>query len=92
MQATCPLVGDVRGLGPMMLVELVTDRAARTPAPDHALAAIRRAVAGGGVLIRAGLYSNAIRFMPPLTITEEQAREGLGVVTDAIRHVAAHGP
>ena len=92
LAARCPLVGDVRGLGPMLLVELVTDRASRTPAPDHALAAIRRAVAGGVVLIRAGLYSNGIRFMPPLSISEAELREGLAVVADAIEHVAAHGP
>jgi 4-aminobutyrate aminotransferase/(S)-3-amino-2-methylpropionate transaminase len=92
LQEKCPLVGDVRGLGPMQLVELVTDGAARTPAPDHALAAIRRSVARGVVLIRAGLYSNCIRFMPPLTITDDELREALAVVTDAIMHVAEHGP
>jgi 4-aminobutyrate aminotransferase / (S)-3-amino-2-methylpropionate transaminase / 5-aminovalerate transaminase len=82
----------VRGLGPMQLVDLVLDPVARTPAPDHALAAIRRAVAGGVVLIRAGLYSNCIRFMPPLTIREDELREGLAVVGEAIRHVEEHGP
>jgi 4-aminobutyrate aminotransferase/(S)-3-amino-2-methylpropionate transaminase len=86
------LIGDVRGLGPMLLVELVEDRATRVPAPDHALAAIRRAVARGVVLIRAGLYSNCIRFMPPLTITEDELREGLAVVGAAIAHVEEHGP
>jgi 4-aminobutyrate aminotransferase/(S)-3-amino-2-methylpropionate transaminase len=86
------LIGDVRGLGPMQLVELVLDPVARTPAPDHALAAIRRAVAGGVVLIRAGLYSNCIRFMPPLTIGEDELLEGLAVVGEAIRHIEEHGP
>ena len=92
MQAKGRLIGDVRGRGPMLLVELVLDREAKTPAPDHALAAIRRAVAHGVVLIRAGLYSNCIRFMPPLTITEPQLREALAVVAEAIRHVEDHGP
>ena len=91
-QASSALIGDVRGLGPMLLVELVTDRAARTPAPAHALAVIKRAVANGVLLIRAGLYSNCVRFMPPLTITEAHAREGLAVVVEAIRHVEEHGP
>jgi len=91
LQASCPLVGDVRGLGPMLLIDLVTDRDARTPAPAHALAVIRRAVASGVLLIRAGLYSNCVRFMPPLSITEDELREGLGVVTEAVRHVAEHG-
>jgi 4-aminobutyrate aminotransferase/(S)-3-amino-2-methylpropionate transaminase len=83
------LIGDVRGKGPMMLVELVLDRQTKQPAPEQALAAIKRAVANGVVLIRAGLYSNCIRFMPPLTITEEQLREGLAVVGEAIAHVEA---
>ncbi len=87
-----PLIGDVRGLGPMLLVELVLDRDAKTPAPLHALAVIKRAVANGVVLIRAGLYSNCVRFMPPLVITEAQARAGIAVVAEAIRHVAEHGP
>jgi 4-aminobutyrate aminotransferase/(S)-3-amino-2-methylpropionate transaminase len=85
------LIGDVRGLGPMMLVELVTDRDARTPAPAHALAVIKRAVASGVLLIRAGLYSNCIRFMPPLSIREDELREGLAVVADALAYVEEHG-
>jgi 4-aminobutyrate aminotransferase/(S)-3-amino-2-methylpropionate transaminase len=91
LQAACPLVGDVRGLGPMLLIELVTDREAKTPAPAHALAVIRRAVAGGVVLIRAGLYSNCVRFMPPLSITQDELREGLAVVAEAVRFVEEHG-
>ncbi|MBA2540246.1 MAG: aminotransferase class III-fold pyridoxal phosphate-dependent enzyme [Deltaproteobacteria bacterium] len=92
MKSSSALIGDVRGLGPMLLVELVLDRNTRTPAPAHALAVIKRAVANGVVLIRAGLYSNCVRFMPPLVITEEQLKEGLAVVAEAIRHVEANGP
>jgi 4-aminobutyrate aminotransferase / (S)-3-amino-2-methylpropionate transaminase / 5-aminovalerate transaminase len=92
LREASPLVGDVRGVGPMLLIDLVTDRGARTPAPAHALAVIRRAVAAGVVLIRAGLYSNCVRFMPPLVITEDQAREALAVVGDAVRFVEEHGP
>ena len=92
LQAASKLVGDVRGVGPMLLIELVSDREARTPAPAHALAVIRRAVAGGVLLIRAGLYSNCVRFMPPLSITEEQLQEGLAVVAEAVRLVEEHGP
>ena len=91
LQAACPLVGDVRGLGPMLLIDLVTDREAKTPAPAHAIAVIRRAVAGGVLLIRAGLFSNCVRFMPPLSITEDELREGLAVVAEAVRFVGEHG-
>jgi len=92
MQASSKLIGDVRGLGPMLLIELVTDPVAKTPAPAHALATIKRAVGNGVVLIRAGMYSNCIRFMPPLSISEDELREAVGVVGEALAHVEAHGP
>ena len=92
MQEASPLIGDVRGLGPMLLIELVADRVTKAPAAAHALAVIKRSVASGVVLIRAGLYSNCVRFMPPLSITKDRLREGLAVVAEAIRHVEEHGP
>ena len=91
MQAASSLIGDVRGLGPMLLIELVTDRATKTPAAGHALAVIKRSVAGGVVLIRAGLYSNCVRFMPPLVIPDDQLLEALAVVGEAVSYVAEHG-
>ena len=84
-----PMVGDVRGLGPMMLVELVSDPEAKTPlAPADTLRIIRTAVSKGVVLIRAGIHSNCIRFLPPLNIPEDMLREGLQAVGDAIASVA----
>ncbi|TWT47394.1 aspartate aminotransferase family protein [Botrimarina hoheduenensis] len=81
------LVGDVRGLGAMRLVEFVLDRQARTPAPEHTLRIIQRAVSGGLLLIRAGLYSNCIRLLPPIVITNEQLDEALDVLEAAIAEV-----
>jgi 4-aminobutyrate aminotransferase / (S)-3-amino-2-methylpropionate transaminase / 5-aminovalerate transaminase len=92
LQAGSQLIGDVRGQGPMLLIELVTDRAAKTPAAAEALAVIKHAVSNGVVLIRAGLYSNCVRFMPPLSITEDQLLEGLAVVGAAVKHVEEHRP
>jgi 4-aminobutyrate aminotransferase/(S)-3-amino-2-methylpropionate transaminase len=82
-----PLVGDVRGLGPMLLIELTRDRETKEPAPEETLAIIKRAFARGLVLIRAGLYSNCIRLMPPLNIANDVLEEGLDVLESAI---AAH--
>ncbi|MGH9319796.1 MAG: aspartate aminotransferase family protein [Vicinamibacteria bacterium] len=79
-----PLVGDARGLGPMQLVEFVRDRATKEPAPEEALAIIKRAVSRGLVLIRAGLYSNCIRLMPPLIAANDLYEEGLDVLEEAI--------
>jgi 4-aminobutyrate aminotransferase / (S)-3-amino-2-methylpropionate transaminase / 5-aminovalerate transaminase len=84
-----PMVGDVRGLGPMMLVELVADPQTKTPLPPaDTLAVVRRAVSNGVLLIRAGLFSNCIRFMPPLNMPEDMLREALDAVGRALESVA----
>jgi 4-aminobutyrate aminotransferase/(S)-3-amino-2-methylpropionate transaminase len=78
-------VGDVRGLGPMMLAEFVRDRISKEPStPDQTLQIVREAVGHGVVVMRAGLYSNCIRFLPPLVMPEDMLREGLNVVERAI--------
>jgi 4-aminobutyrate aminotransferase / (S)-3-amino-2-methylpropionate transaminase / 5-aminovalerate transaminase len=84
-QASFPIVGDVRGLGPMMLAEFVKDRGTKEPlAPDETLAIVRNAVANGVVVMRAGLFSNCIRLLPPLNTPEDMLREALGAVGRAI--------
>lgn len=79
-----PLIGDVRGLGGMRLVEFVKDRSSREPDPDLTLEIIRDAVSQGIILIRAGLFSNCIRLLPPFAITNGQLKEGLEVLEGAI--------
>jgi 4-aminobutyrate aminotransferase/(S)-3-amino-2-methylpropionate transaminase len=84
-KAASPIVGDVRGLGPMMLAEFVRDRDSKAPATaEQTLQIVRQAAAGGVIVIRAGLYSNCIRLLPPLVMPEDMLREGLGVVGRAI--------
>jgi len=86
--ARFPVVGDVRGLGPMMAVEFVRDRRTKEPiAPEQTLQIVREAVAGGVVVMRAGLYSNCVRLLPPLVMPEDMLREGLAVVGRAIGSV-----
>src|SRR5690606_38764670 len=76
-------IGDVRGLGPMLAVEFVKDDAL-TPWPELVLDVTKRALTGGVIVIRAGLYSNCLRFLPPLDITDAQLDEGLAVVGAAL--------
>jgi 4-aminobutyrate aminotransferase/(S)-3-amino-2-methylpropionate transaminase len=84
-----PIVGDVRGLGPMMLAEFVRDRESREPLPmDQTLQVVRETVARGVIVMRAGLFSNCVRLLPPLVISEEMLREGLDVVGRAIEVVS----
>ncbi len=77
-------IGDVRGVGAMRVVEFVKDRTTKVPDPDRTLKIIREGVANGLVLIRAGLFSNCIRLLPPIVITDEQLAEGLDVLEAAI--------
>jgi 4-aminobutyrate aminotransferase/(S)-3-amino-2-methylpropionate transaminase len=88
-QADIPLVGDARGLGSMQAVEFVLDRATKTPAKQTTLDIVQEAARRGVICIRAGLFTNCLRFLMPLTIPEEQLYEGLEVVEGAIRAVAA---
>ncbi|RMF82627.1 MAG: 4-aminobutyrate--2-oxoglutarate transaminase [Chloroflexi bacterium] len=88
LQREVDLIGDVRGLGAMMLMELVTDRESKTPAPDETLAVTNEAFKRGVVAIRAGLYSNCIRFLPPLNISDDELDEGMNVIAEAVRTVA----
>jgi 4-aminobutyrate aminotransferase/(S)-3-amino-2-methylpropionate transaminase len=81
------LVDDVRGLGPMLLVELVSNPLSKTPAPQQTLEVINEALRRGVIGMRAGLYSNCIRFLPPLNISDEQIDEGMVVIADAVRAV-----
>lgn len=81
------LVGDVRGLGPMLAMELVKDRDSRKPATDETSQVTAETLKRGLITIRAGLYSNCVRFLPPLNIPDEQIDEGMAIVAEAVRVV-----
>jgi 4-aminobutyrate aminotransferase / (S)-3-amino-2-methylpropionate transaminase / 5-aminovalerate transaminase len=77
-------VGDVRGLGAMLALELVRDRAAKEPAPDLAAAVIGAAAERGLLLLKSGIYSNCIRVLVPLVIADAELDEALGVWEQAL--------
>jgi 4-aminobutyrate aminotransferase / (S)-3-amino-2-methylpropionate transaminase / 5-aminovalerate transaminase len=83
------IIGDVRGIGAMCLVEFVKDRDTKAPDADVTLEVIKDAVSKGLILIRAGLFSNCIRLLPPIVITDEQLIEGLQVLENAIAKAQA---
>jgi 4-aminobutyrate aminotransferase/(S)-3-amino-2-methylpropionate transaminase len=83
------LIGDVRGLGPMLVMEIVEDAASRRPSMEATAAINAEALKRGVITIRAGLYSNCVRFLPPLTISDAELDEALDVVSDAVDAVAA---
>jgi 4-aminobutyrate aminotransferase-like enzyme len=79
-----PHVGDIRGLGLFIGIELVRDRDARTPDPERCAAVRLRAFERGVVVAVAGRFENVVKISPPLTIPEDQASDAVGVVIEAI--------
>ena len=89
IQARHPrLIGDVRGLGSMLVMELVKDPDTKEPWMEATAAVTAATVKRGVITIRAGLFSNCVRFLPPLTITDDQLDEALIVVSEAVDEVA----
>jgi 4-aminobutyrate aminotransferase-like enzyme len=84
---TDPRIGDVRGPGMMLAVELVKDRATREPDGDLANAVIARCADLGLLLLTCGAAHQAIRWIPPLDVTAEEIQEGLGIFREALRSV-----
>ncbi|MGH2398957.1 MAG: 4-aminobutyrate--2-oxoglutarate transaminase, partial [bacterium] len=82
-----PLVGHVRGLGAMVAIELVRDRATKEPAAREAAEIIRRAMQRGVLMLRAGVYNNVIRILTPLVITDEQLDQAMTVLEESVIEV-----
>ena len=73
-----PLVGDVRGLGPMLAFELAEQ------APDQASAIVAAAFERGLLLLSCGIYGNVIRLLAPLTIEDADLEEGLTLLEESL--------
>jgi 4-aminobutyrate aminotransferase / (S)-3-amino-2-methylpropionate transaminase / 5-aminovalerate transaminase len=83
-QERFPQVGDVRGLGAMLAIELVEDRKSKTPASDLATNVTAEAAKRGLLLLKSGIYSNCIRVLAPLTLSDAELDEALGVWEEAL--------
>jgi 4-aminobutyrate aminotransferase/(S)-3-amino-2-methylpropionate transaminase len=80
MRDQFPIIGDVRGLGAMLAIELVRDRASKEPAPELASRLALRASEHGLILLTAGIHSNVIRILAPLTASPELTDEGMTIL------------
>jgi 4-aminobutyrate aminotransferase/(S)-3-amino-2-methylpropionate transaminase len=78
------LIGDVRGIGPMISIELVHDREDKTPAPDKAKALVKYCLEKNLIILACGTYGNVIRFLMPLVITDEQLEQGMRIVDNGL--------
>jgi 4-aminobutyrate aminotransferase/(S)-3-amino-2-methylpropionate transaminase len=84
IQSRCSLVGDVRGLGAMCAMEFVHDANPHHPATAVAKAVIQGAGKRGLLLISAGAYSNIIRVLAPLVISDAELERGLGILEEEV--------
>jgi 4-aminobutyrate aminotransferase len=87
LQERYPFMGDVRGKGLMIGVELV--REGKTPAPDLTTSFMELAREEGVLVGRGGLYGNVLRIAPPMTIGEEEVAEALSKLARVCRRVAS---
>jgi 4-aminobutyrate aminotransferase len=82
--ARIPQVGEVRGLGPMLALELVSNPSTREPAPELAVATTTGARERGLILLSCGLYGNVVRILVPLVATDEELGRGLDILEESL--------
>jgi 4-aminobutyrate aminotransferase-like enzyme len=78
-----PAIGDVRGMGLMIAIELVRDRATKEPAPDILGRVMEETKRRGLIIGRGGLHANVIRLCPPLIVTERDADDAVRILDEA---------
>ncbi|HET9694121.1 MAG TPA: 4-aminobutyrate--2-oxoglutarate transaminase [Steroidobacteraceae bacterium] len=91
-QKRLPAIGEVRNLGAMVAIELVRNGDAHQPDADLTKALVKHAAGKGLVLLSCGLYGNVIRFLAPLTASDEIVDEGLAIVIESLREITGVGP
>lgn len=91
LQERCTVVGDVRGVGAMIGIELVKDRKTKEPAKEITSKVVKYCLEQGVMLISAGIFSNVIRLLIPLVVTDEQLDRGLTVLEQSILKATKEG-
>lgn len=81
------IVGDVRGLGAMVAMELVKDRTTKEPAGEETARIAQQALRAGAIFPTAGLQGNVLRVLCPLVMTDEQIDEGMAILAEAFATV-----
>ncbi|WP_030910889.1 4-aminobutyrate--2-oxoglutarate transaminase [Streptomyces sp. NRRL F-5126] len=84
MREKYDVIGDVRGRGAMIAIELVKDQATKEPAPEAASALAKACHREGLLVLTCGTYGNVLRFLPPLVIGEDLLGEGLDIIEQAL--------
>lgn len=89
LQREREMIGDVRGLGPMIGIELVRNRQSKEPAGDEAGELVRRCCEKGLIILRCGLYHNVIRILMPLVITDDEFEQGFTILEENLKEVSS---
>ncbi len=79
-----PVIGEVRGIGPMAAIELVKDPVGKEPAADVAAAVVAGALDRGLILLKTGIYDNVIRILVPITAPDEDVEAGLDRLEESL--------
>jgi 4-aminobutyrate aminotransferase/(S)-3-amino-2-methylpropionate transaminase len=87
LQKKYEIIGDVRGKGPMLAMELVRDRETKEPAKEEADRLVKICFEKGLVLLSCGTFGNVIRTLMPLVITDAQLEKGLGILEEGFQEV-----
>ena len=82
------LIGDVRGIGPMIAMEFVSDREKKTPAPEKAKQLVDFCLERNLIILACGTYGNVIRLLMPLVITDEQLAQGMEIIGDGLTAIS----
>jgi 4-aminobutyrate aminotransferase/(S)-3-amino-2-methylpropionate transaminase len=81
------IIGEVRGKGPMMALELVRDRESKEPATDEAKKLVQYCYEKGLIILSCGNYSNVIRTLMPLVIADDQLDRGFSILEEGLKEV-----
>ena len=81
------MIGDVRGMGLMVAVELVRDRQTKEPAPDVRCRVLNAAKRRGLIIGKGGLHANVIRICPPLIVTRADVDAAARILDDALASI-----
>jgi 4-aminobutyrate aminotransferase/(S)-3-amino-2-methylpropionate transaminase len=87
MQEKYPVIGDVRGLGAMIAIELVNDQKTREPAKEITSRLTSECYKRGLIFLSAGIFSNVLRFLMPLVITEDELNQAADILEASLKEV-----
>jgi len=87
LQLSFEAIGDIRGIGPMLAMELVKDRKTKTPDAEKTKALAKYCLERGLILLSCGTYGNVIRLLMPLNIGDEELEKGMSIIQEGFANL-----